>query len=184
MNKPILMIHEFKECYWSIPLQDYILSFDDGLYSPFLLLDRLLGLNTPLIFSISTNIICSEGDKQSEEVIGSNLAHKKAFNKNFENYLKWSQIKEIEKNSICAISGHGHNHINISSTHGLYMKISLIKADTEEMIKTFMGVLGYIPTTFCFPYNYENVVYRELMKRNYGFTHLLGKDRIDIDNIV
>jgi peptidoglycan/xylan/chitin deacetylase (PgdA/CDA1 family) len=181
--KQTLMIHGFKEKYWSIPLQEYNLSFDDGLYSPFLFLSRLLELNTPLIFSVSTSIICQEGIEQSEEIIDSHHAHKKAFGGNFENYMKWSQIEEIGRHPLCTIAGHGHSHIDVSKTT-LYERISLIKNDTEGMLDRFQSMLGYIPNTFCFPYNYEDIVYKILMRDNYGFSHFLGKERIDIDTMI
>ena len=34
--KPILMIHEFKEDFLNLNLEDYILTFDDGLYTQYL----------------------------------------------------------------------------------------------------------------------------------------------------
>ena len=45
-NKKILMIHEFKESFLNLPLEDYILTFDDGLFTQYLFLSELLKINT------------------------------------------------------------------------------------------------------------------------------------------
>ena len=33
--KPVLMLHEFKEEFLDLPLENYILTFDDGLYTQY-----------------------------------------------------------------------------------------------------------------------------------------------------
>lgn len=71
-NKITLMFHEVDESIFDIDLEKYILTFDDGLYTQYKLIDRLCELNTTKIFFISSNIICDENVKQSEENITCN----------------------------------------------------------------------------------------------------------------
>ena len=60
MTKPVLMIHEFSEFMLSLPLEDYILTFDDGLYTQYIHFDKIRELNTDKIFFISTGIVAHE----------------------------------------------------------------------------------------------------------------------------
>ena len=108
--KPVLMIHEFEEKFLDLPLEKYILTFDDGLYSQYRFLEELKKIKTEKYFFISSNIICPENQKQNDESICCEKAHIKAFNKNYINYMKWSQIKEIDKVDNCFIGCHGHSH--------------------------------------------------------------------------
>lgn len=184
-NKPILMIHEFCKEYLSLPLQNYILTFDDGLYTQYLFLKQLLKLDTPLIFSISSNIICSDKTIQSDEFIKCNNAHLKAFNyNNFENYMTWSQVNEILNSKNCFISGHSSSHIDISKLKSLNEKVLFIKEDTEKMLISFKYNLNFTPDIFCFPYNYNYTIYKAILRFNYNFKYFLGPERINILEIL
>ena len=182
-EKKVLMIHAFKQEYFKLPLEDYILSFDDGLYSQYLHIDKLLQLDTKLIFNISTNVICPENVKQNDELISADIAHKKAFKeKKFENFLKWSQIKKIF-NSGGIISGHSHNHYNMNTITNVIARINLIKQDTKEMLLEFKKNLSYTPEIFCFPYNFEPIGYKIVLTNDFGFKYFLGKERVDISTL-
>ncbi len=180
MKKPYLMIHEFKEEYLNLPLSEYILTFDDGLVTPYLYLPELLKLNTPLIFNISTGIICK--DKQSHEFITCFDALPKALNNNFENYMTWNQIRYIQKQPNCNISGHSHLHPKLKDIKKLTEKIKLIHNDTQTMLNIFKQELDFTPQTFCFPFNNDDLFYKGILKE-YGFKEFLGKERIDINCI-
>ena len=39
--KPVLMIHEFKKEFLDLPLKDYILTFDDGLYTVYKFFNKI-----------------------------------------------------------------------------------------------------------------------------------------------
>ena len=78
--KPILMIHEFKEEFFDLPLEEYILTFDDGLYTQYVFLEELKNIKTKKYFFISSDIVCPENIEQNDEYITCNEAHKKAFN--------------------------------------------------------------------------------------------------------
>ena len=175
--KPILMIHEFKEDFLNLNLEDYILTFDDGLYTQYLFLDELLKINTDKYFFISSGIVCEEDTKQDNTYITSYDAHKKAFEGNFVNYMKWSQIKEIFKKPNCYIGCHSHFH-KIKTADC----VECIIEDNRLMNNNFLKNLNFIPDSFCFPYNYETPLYREILS-NKGIKNFYGSERIDINDI-
>lgn len=172
--KPILMIHEFKKEFLNLPLENYTLTFDDGLYTQYLFLDELRKIKTDKFFFISSNIVCSEDINQDETFINSIDAHKKAFNGVYTNYMKWSQIKEIDSYDRCNIGCHSHFHSFKTADC-----VECIILDNRHMIDKFEKEINYLPKNFCFPYNYETPLYREILTKK-GFTNFFGKGRIDI----
>ena len=175
--KPILMIHEFKEDFLNLNLEDYILTFDDGLYTQYLFLDELLKINTDKYFFISSGIVCEETTKQDNTYITSYNAHKKAFNNDFTNYMKWSQIKKIDSLDNCFIGCHSHFHqLKTASC------VECIILDNRLMMFDFIKNLGYVPRKFCFPYNYQTPLYKEILSLK-GFKSFYGNERIDINTL-
>lgn len=182
-NKPVLMIHEFKESFLDLPLEDYILTFDDGLYSQYQYINELQKIPTQKIFFISTGIICPEDQLQSSTPITCSEAHKKAFNGNFEDYMTWDQIRHLHSLPDCTIGAHSHSHTHLDSFKSLSEKSSYITTDTQEMLIDFKLYLQHQPTSFCFPYNMNlHNLYNGLLL-GFGFINFYGSERIDIENI-
>ena len=46
----------------------------------------------------------------------------------------------------------------------------------------FLKKLNFIPESFCFPYNYETPLYKEILSKK-GFKNFYGSERIDINEI-
>jgi peptidoglycan/xylan/chitin deacetylase (PgdA/CDA1 family) len=183
-NKPVLMIHEFKESFLDLPLENYILTFDDGLYSQFQYINELQKIPTQKIFFISTGIVCPEDQNQSTTHITCSEAHKKAFKGNFEDYMTWNQIRHLHSLPDCTIGAHSNSHTRLNTFASLSDKVSYITSDTKEMISIFKSKLSYQPTSFCFPYN-ENIdnIYNGLLKKS-SFTDFYGYERLNIDEIL
>lgn len=175
--KPVLMIHEFKEEYLSLPLKDYTLTFDDGLYSQFLYSKQLEQIDTPKIFFISSAIVCPEHVIQDHSFVCCEHAHEKAFSGDYRYYMKWSQIKQLNTFNNCRVGCHGHQHIYNIITDPLKMM-----RDVRAMTAEFTDVLGYVPDDFCFPYNIESPLYKTVL-HNYGIKNFYGEERIDIDDL-
>lgn len=175
--KPVLMIHEFKEEYLSLPLKDYVLTFDDGLYSQFLYSTQLEQIDTLKIFFISSAIVCPEQVIQDHLSICCKRAHEKAFSGDYSHYMKWSQIKQLNELNNCRIGCHGHRHIYNIITDPLK-----IMRDVRAMTTEFTDVLGYIPNDFCFPYNIESPLYKTILHDN-GIKNFYGEERIDINDL-
>jgi len=175
--KPILMIHEFKKEFLDLPLENYTLTFDDGLYTQYLFINELRKIKTDKFFFISSNIVCSEDTNQDETFINSIDAHKKAFNGIYTNYMKWSQIKEIDSYDRCNIGCHSHFHSFKTADC-----VECIILDNRYMLNDFNKHLGKIPDIFCFPFNKETGLYKEILAKK-GFNKFYGKERIDINEI-
>lgn len=175
--KPILMIHEFKERFLDLPLEKYILTFDDGLYTQYKFLEELKKIKTKKYFFISSGIVCPENLKQSGELICCERAHTKAFKGDYTNYIKWSQIKEIDKLDDCFIGCHSHFH-DIKTADC----VECIIPDNRYMLEDFSKNLGYIPKYFCFPYNKRTLLYETILY-NKGFKYFYGNERLDINEL-
>lgn len=179
--KPVLMIHEVRDWMFKLPLQDYTLTFDDGLYGQYYFLDKFKSIDTDKIFFITTNILCGEDETQSLEFPGCNEAHEDFFsNGNRTNYMKWSQVKEIYQTPGCYIGGHSHNH-NVYKNFTIQKLHQELIADTEAMMDEFKQREISI-TKFCYPYNEQYILYESILKK-YGVLEFYGKDRLAIENL-
>jgi hypothetical protein len=178
--KPVLMIHECSSKLLDLPLEDYILTFDDGLLSQYAFYKEIRYIPTPKVFFISTGIVC-EG-QQSLEFPACDLAHVKAFTGNKEDYMTLEQIKELALDPWVTIGGHSHSHTRLSGT--LVDKVKHIEVDTRIMVNWFDNNLGFTPTSFCFPYNEDpSGIYKGLLKK-FGFTDFYGSERIPIETLL
>ena len=173
--KPVLMIHEVDEWMFNLPLHNYTLTFDDGLYTQYHHLDRIRSIETDKIFFISTGIIATENTEQSATFIKSHVAHRDFFKcGDLSHYMKWSQIQEIHHTPDCYIGGHSHGHIYKPT-------LKQIIHDTNRMIDMFNKHNIEI-TSFGFPYNDELPMYRSIL-HNKGVKKFYGEERIDIYDI-
>ena len=175
--KPILMIHEFKEEFLNLPLENYTLTFDDGLYTQYKFFNEIKKIKTNKFFFISSNIICPETVNQDNSFISCIDAHSKSFKGDYTNYMKWSQIREIDSYDQCNIGCHSHFHSLKTADC-----VECIMLDNRYMLNTFNKELNYIPKDFCFPYNHETSLYRQILEKK-GFINFFGKERIDINEI-
>jgi peptidoglycan/xylan/chitin deacetylase (PgdA/CDA1 family) len=175
------MIHEIRESIFDLPLENYILTFDDGLYSQYYYYPRFQDIPTEKIYFISSNILCT--GSQSSSFPACEEAHEKAFNGNCEDYMTLEQVKKLSKEPLVSIGGHGHNHICFGHFSKTTEKMQLIATDTQEMLHWFYTNLGTRPTRFCFPYNDDvNGLYPGILKK-FGFTEFYGKERIDVSSL-
>lgn len=179
--KPVLMIHEFKEEFLELPLENYILTFDDGLYSQYYYFPQFKDIPTQKIFFISSGIIC-EG-KQSTEFPACHVAHEKAFAGNKEDYMTLEQIKELMRDPWVTIGAHSHAHKNLNDFGKVTHRAMHVIEDTKIMIDWFKTNLGFTPTSFCYPYNNDNGGLYKPILHSAGFTDFYGKERIAIENV-
>ncbi|RZF22814.1 polysaccharide deacetylase family protein [Halobacteriovorax vibrionivorans] len=181
-KKKVLMIHEVFDWMLDLDLSDYIITFDDGLYSQYKKLEHFKKFNTPKIYFISTGILASEDIEQNESVIECAKAHELYFkNEDTSNYMKWSQVKEIASTKNCFIGGHSHAHRDLRSNTSIKDLHLHLKDDTDLMLKKFKEN-GIEIQDFCFPYNYEAPLYKEILKQN-GIINFFGKERVAIEDL-
>lgn len=179
--KPVLMIHEIRDWMLNLPLENYTLTFDDGLYGQYYYLDHFKKLKTEKYFFISTNIVCPEESEQSLTFPSCRDAHQEFFDtQNARHYMKWSQIREIYHTENCFIGGHSHFHHRHDETsiEKLYHSLS---TDIQLMLKKF-GEENIKVDSFCYPFNKKYVLYEELLKKN-EFKFFFGDERIAIEDL-
>lgn len=181
MQKPVLMIHEVREWMFELPLENYILTFDDGLYSQYYYFDKFKAIDTPKIFFISTDIVC-EGE-QSNTFPACYVAHDRYRNGIKSDYMTIEQIIEIMQDPNSSIGGHSHTHTPLENFR-LQQAYQHMKHDTELMLEWFDTKLNHKPKQFCFPYNRDfGGLYRTILKE-YGFTEFYGSERIAIESLL
>jgi len=180
--KPILMIHEMNEAMFDLPLENYILTFDDGLVTPLKYIDELIKLDTLKIFFISTNIVCPEEIEQDMSFTVCKEAHINAACGDYSNYLKWSQIKMLNTFHNFEIGGHGHNHLKLWETKGLRERFTLINQDCKKMFSEFKRHNIKIDS-YCFPYNYRDELCSGIVKKN-GVTEIYDGSRKAIEDLI
>ena len=176
------MIHEVREWMFNLPLNDYILTFDDGLYSQYYYNDRFKQLTTQRIYYVSSGVV-SNG-RQSLEFPNCVDAHIKARAGNTEDYMTVAQIKELMQDPNVIIGAHSHSHTRLDNFTSLAEKVRYINEDTEQMIQWFETNLGFRPTHFCFPYNEDpHGLYKGLVKK-FGITNCVGPGRTPIETLL
>jgi hypothetical protein len=180
--KPVLMIHQMTEDLFTLPLMDYTLTFDDGLYSQWKYIDRLCEIDTDKIFFISTKYLCT--GVQSQECPDSITAHDKARRGIYEDFMTPEQVQDIATRDKCYVGGHGHEHLQLREYDRLATRAPAMMLDTKDMIYHFDLLLGYCPTKFCFPYNDDmDGLYAAWLRRR-GITELYGRERIPVDSLL
>jgi len=178
----ILMIHEMNDRMLELDYGNSVLTFDDGLYSQYVYYQKLKHLPNKKLFFISSGIICNGA--QSAQFPTCSLAHQKAFNGNFEDYMTLDQIRELAKDPTVEIGGHSHSHTRLNKFDSLIEKVNYIKQDTEQMLAWFDSNLQFKPTSFCFPYNEDlNGMYKGLLEK-YGFINFYGSERIPVETLL
>lgn len=187
MTKQILMIHEIKEKYFSLYLENYILTFDDALYSVYYYKDIIKNLNTQKIIFIPTGRILKERKEEPkfDDCYKANILWTNY--RDNSNYMTIDEIKDLLK---LGFEIGGHSHFHEKWERDLFKKIGyksslilkgqkFINKDTDLMIKWFMDNIGYVPDKYAFPFNEENDILINYLE-NKGFKYFYGKGRIDI----
>lgn len=181
MTKPVLMIHEFRAEFFSLPLDQYTLTFDDGLYSQFYYWPALRELQTEKVFFISSGIVCDT--HQSTTFLSCNEAHVQARRGNFEQYMTVDQIEELMEDPLVTIGGHSHSHTRLDGMT-LTEKVHHMMRDTTQMLSWFDDTLRFRPTSFCYPYNDDvSKMYPAVLKR-FGFNKFYGRERTPIEALL
>lgn len=176
------MIHEVHDWMLEIDLSKYIITFDDGLYSQFKNLDHFLNIDTQKYFFISTNIVHEGKDKQNEDIIPCRIAHENFFKDgDTSSYMSWEQIQTIAASANCYIGGHSHKHLDLRRHIKIKELHKHLIEDTNEMLNKFKEK-GIEINSFCFPYNYEAPLYKEILKKS-GIDYFFGRERIAIEEL-
>lgn len=181
-SKPVLMIHQISEEMFDLPLQDYVLTFDDGLYGHYYFFEQFKQIPTEKIYFISTAFICN--GRQSTAFPDSRIAQSKAMRGDMEDFLTVDQIKEMMQDPLVSIGGHGHEHVHLDSLRTLNDVVKSVYSDIPAMLEWFKTNLDFTPTKYCYPYNNNvNGVYTSMLKK-FGLTEFYGDERIPVETLL
>lgn len=181
-DKPLLMIHDFKRDYLDLPLKDYTLTFDDGLYSQYFFWGDINKIPTTKIVFVSTGILCT--GKQSTDFVSSREAHEKSRRGVFEDFMTPEQVMELHNTRDTTIGGHSHYHRRYDPSVPRTQWMKFLCEDTQLMIDWFDANLNSKPGVFCYPYNDDiSGLYNAVMSK-YGIMKCVGKERIPLESLI
>lgn len=157
------MIHHVEDWMFDLPLENFILTFDDGYRDHWDTFPRFLEIPTDKIYFVTGAWI----DRTD--------------------FLTVPQIQQMAAHKDVTIGAHGFDHQRIISLDGRSVParsaeeiVSFIENDTRKTVAWFEQNFGQVPTKFCFPYNDPvHGIYTQILKQ-YGFNEFYGPERIDI----
>lgn len=164
MSKQILMIHEFEKKFFDLNLENYILTFDDGLKSQFNHWEEIKKIKTKKIFFICPKFINDEVNDIGQKC------------------MSISNIKQL-LNEGCEIGGHSYTHKKINTFNRLNDVVNYIKRDTQDMLAWFDKNLQFKPKSFCFPYNDDFSGIYKIIVKSCGFEELYGRERVSVESL-
>lgn len=161
---------------------DCIFTFDDGLYSQYLLFERFNKLfpNNPKFYFVSAGIICKESNFKQKIWVDCREAHRAAFEDDNRNaYMKRSQVIDLSKNDNVYIGGHGFNHLHVFGNENVKLKERYLNwmVDFKRMIHWF-EVSNLDLTIYCTPYNEYSDLFHGGAKKHFPEVKIIGPNRI------
>lgn len=166
----ILEIHQVRPEYIDIIKSDnWLCTFDDGLYSQYLHCKDIAGA----YFFINPTII--NHSKKFISDIDCSQAHNLASKGDFSAYMSIDQIKELAQSNVIGL--HGYRHTKFTD-------LSAFKYDFELGSKFFKVTFGFEVTAYCFPYNHIPQICASYLE-SLGITVFGGVDctRIPIEQV-
>ena len=91
-------------------------------------------------------------------------------------YMSWDEIKEIDDSELGYIGHHSHTHeylIDMSETEFI--------EDIEKATKIFKNRLGYVPSTFSYPFGEYSLFMRNYISKNFKIAFGQHSGIIDIN---
>lgn len=197
-DKPVLMIHEVtKDVLTSnIKFEDYVLTFDDALYSQYFYWPVIKKIETKKILFVPTGLIQDSKLQRPKVYTADGVVRyrKKKFPTCYEAMEMWErqsnnvaymtvgELKALIKDGL-DIGGHGHQHIRFYPDN-LVDFIKAFKIDVEQMLLWFEDNLDIRPISYCFNFNREMMMMRKILELEYGFTSFYGEERVDIEDLL
>ena len=200
-GRECLMIHEFKDSYLDLKLDNYILTFDDGLYNHYTTYKKIIKKfpDIRLYYFISTDIIYNKDLNKAEQIdnINSAIAHDMYFANNDKRaFLTYDQILEMSKCLNITIGVHGHKHLNIDTLkkeHKLLNRIENFRTDSHSMLNEITKfidnkIIDEKHVIYCTPYNQYSELEMGILKAEFYEQHeailtIIGPGRKSIEEL-
>ena len=195
--KKVLSIHEITPEILAIPkevLSEYVLTFDDGLYSQYVHREHFSSIPTSKVYFISPGIL-HRGKEPQQSLISSAKAHEVFFDPSGISlaFMTLEQVKHLKSYPNTIIGGHSFMHFKESvieseapSHKGLLeYKFTVMKEDTEKMVQWFDKELKQKVNYFCYPYNNTyNGLYTAVVQKLHKIPSVFGDERILIEDLL
>ena len=193
----VLCIHEVTPEILAIPketLAEYLITFDDGLYSQYVHWEHFNSIPTTKVYFISPGILHTENGTPQAESSSSTEAHLQFFEAGRGNaFMNIKQIKHLKSLPNTIIGGHSFSHFKEKILEeeayplhsALSYKFNFMKEDTAKMVEWFDKELKQKINYFCFPYNntYDEL-YTAVVKKLYKIPNTFGSERIDVEDLL
>lgn len=194
-KKVELTIHKWHDDFLKIKLDNYILSFDDGLHSQVEGIKKIIKIypNITIHFYVTTSFINYSSSKPTYNE--SDIAQDLAINwSNFSDFVTYDELLYLSHLPQVTIGFHGHKHLKpsmIKRNKSLSDYFEIMSKDHQLMIFTLINFYENClikkgePILYCTPYNeYEPLIIANLRKQfaMYFKEELIvtGPDRLDI----
>ena len=192
------MIHQWRDDYFKLKLDDYILTFDDGLYGQIEPIFKICNIypDIEIRYYVSTGIINTDDNRNYEEC---SIAHDNFFsNGDLSNYVSYDDLISLSKLKQVNIGLHGHNHLrleNLIKNKSLKDYFKIIEKDIEEMLFRYIDmyqnrIIKAGDIHYCTPYNYTSDLYNALLRKRFNEyfpdadLNIVGNGREDIDQLL
>lgn len=185
-----LMIHKWHDEYLDLKLDDYDLTFDDGLYSQVQGINKIISIypNIKIKFFVSTGIIHIGDEPQTFNE--SDVAHMRFFDLGLTtDFVSYDDLLYLSKLSQVTIGFHGHLHINpnyLKKNLSLLDRFAAMKTDANDMV---FGALKFYESKiikdidqlfYCSPYNEIDDLQVSIIRK--AFSLYFDKELIITDN--
>lgn len=184
-------VHSVCEDLFKLNLSDYILTFDDGLFSQYFYWDLIYNnvSSSSVLFIPTRAIILSNFTRP--RFSGRFIKFRDCFQamkrwkqcNMHDDYMTLGEIKFMIENYNVKIGGHGHRHLEpMIYKNSLVDSVKIMKEDIDQMFNWFKAHLSITPVDFCFPFNKEDSFLKMLLKDE-GIENFYGEERIEIESL-
>jgi peptidoglycan/xylan/chitin deacetylase (PgdA/CDA1 family) len=154
MYKPALMIHQIDQHLFQLPLERFLLTFDDGTEDHWHFFSDFLAIATRKIYFITCSWVGRPG------------------------FVTVDQLRTMMTHPDVEIGAHSFDHADLNNST-LQEKILHLEQDTQRTCDWFQTNLGFQPKTFAYPNNHAQYgVYTKILQQ-WGFNEFYGNERID-----
>jgi hypothetical protein len=183
-------VHSVCEDLFKLELNDYILTFDDGLFSQYFYWEYIHRIAPNSILFIPTRAIMLSNFIRPR-YYGEFIKFRDCFQAMrrwkqcnlHDDYMTLGEIKFLIENYNVRIGGHGHRHLEpMLYKDSLVDSIKIMKEDIDQMFNWFKIHLSITPTEFCFPFNKEDSYLKRILEDK-GITQFYGKERTEIETL-
>lgn len=193
-----LMIHAWHDKYLEMDLNNYILSFDDGLYSQVDGIKKIVQKfpDVEIRYYVSTGLINVGGYPRTYNE--SDVAHR-IFQEtgNTGDFVSYDDLLELSKISNVTIGLHGHMHLDLQHLQRNYSLADQFKIWDEDILKMLFSTIQLVQQKIidpniihlCMPYNQDFPLYVATFRKKFSVYFpeaefvVTGAGRVNINNL-